>query len=160
MGLNAHRQYITPLKSDGTVEESDGVETTYTNSRGVYTLAAGTTYYYPLPVHCCTMFDVHLTHDSAIAITSATIETCSHSKDDVSDVSAVAGEWIDQDPTTAFVGSVGAGATVTNGVLAVVAGNAGGADWQVSQCPAYRARLKVVVGATGGEARVGFCGKE
>jgi hypothetical protein len=124
----------------------------------VFTLAAGT-YYFPLPVGDSTMFDVHLTHDAAIAITSATIETCSHGVSEVSDVSAVAGEWMDQNPATAFVALVGANTTHSAGVVAVTAGAAGGADWQVSDCPAARARLAVVV-ATPGEVRLSFCGKE
>ncbi len=157
MTLAVNRCYITPKHSDGTVQEQDS-ETTFVNARGVFTLAAAT-YYFPLPVGGSAMFDAHLTHDAAIAITSATIETCSHGVSEVSDVSAVAGEWMDQDPTTAFVAVVGAGTTQTNGVVAVVAGNAGGADWQVSDVAAARARLKVVV-ATQGEVRLSFCGKD
>lgn len=160
MGLQASPQYITPLKSDGTVEESDGVETTWSTSRGVFTLAANTTYYFPLPIKCSTIFDVHLTHDNSIAITSARIETCGHSDKDVSNVSAIGGEWIAQNPSTAYVGVAGATTTATNATVAVVAGNAGGADWQVSGNAAPRARLAVVVGGTGGEVRVSFCGKE
>lgn len=157
MGLTANSHYIRPVLSDGTVQEED-TDSSFATSRGVYTLAAGT-YYFPLPIGNSTLFDVHLTHDAAIAITSATIETSSHGKLEVSDYSAVAGEWMDQDPTTAFVATVGATTTPTNGVVAVVAGNAGGANWQVSDCPAARARLKVVV-ATEGEVRVSFCGKD
>jgi hypothetical protein len=157
MGLAVNRCYITPFHSDGTRQAEDS-DASFSTARGVFTLAAAT-YYFVLPVGCSTMFDVHLTHDAVIAITSATIETCSHAPSDVSDVSSVAGEWMDQDPTTAFVATVGANATVTNGVLAVTAGAAGGADWQVSGCPAARGRLKVVIG-TPGEVRISFCGKE
>lgn len=156
MSLAVNRCYVTPLLSDGTLQEADS-ESTFTTSRGVFTLAAGT-YYFVLPVGGATMFDVHLTHDAAIAITSGTIETCSHAPSDVPDISAIAGEWIDQNPSTAFVGVVGASDTVTNGVLAVAAGHAGGADWQISLCGAARARLTLVV-ATQGEVRVSFCGK-
>lgn len=157
MSYTVKNQYITPIASDGTVQEADS-ESSFVTSRGVYTLAAGT-YYFPLPVGGSTMCDVHLTHDAAIAITSATIETCSHGVSDVSNYSSVGGEWIDQDPSTAFVGIVGATTTVTNGVVAVTAGNAGGADWQITGIAAARARLKVVVG-TQGEVRLSFTGKE
>lgn len=157
MGLIVNRTYITPLLSDGTVQEQDP-ESTFANARGVFTLAAGT-YFFPLPVGGATMFDLHLTHDAAIAITAATIETCSHGRSEVSDISVVPGEWMDQDPATAYVALVGATTTHVSGVVTVVAGNAGGADWQVSDCAAARARLKVVVG-TQGEVRLSFCGKD
>ncbi len=159
MGLTAPRCYITPLKSDGTVQEQDS-DASFVTARGVFTLASGTMYYFPLPIGGSPMFDVHLTHDAAIIITTATIETCGHGLSDVPDYSAVAGEWIDQNPTTAFVGTVGAGTSASNGVVAVAGSAAGGADWQISGCPASRGRLAVVVGATGGEVRVSFCGKD
>lgn len=156
MGLVVNRCYITPVLSDGTVQEQDS-ETTFTTARGVFTLAAGT-YFFPLPIGGASIFDAHLTHDAAIAAV-ATIETCSHGRSEVSDVSVVAGEWMDQDPTTAYVATVGATTTATNGVVTIVAGNAGGADWQVSGCAAARARLKVAV-TTPGEVRLSFCGKD
>lgn len=159
MGRTANQTYITPLKSDGTLQEADS-ESSFATSRGVFTLAANTTYFFVLPVGDSTFIDAHLTHDAAIAITSAKIESCSHNKTDVSDISVVGGEWIDQDPADAYVGTVGATTTATAGVVAVVAGNAGGADWQVGGFAAARARLTVVVGATGGEVRVSFCGKD
>jgi hypothetical protein len=157
MTLAVNRCYITPKHSDGTVQVQDS-DASFTTGRGVFTLGVAT-YYFPLPVGGASMFDIHLTHDAVIAITSATVETCSHAPSDVSDVSSVAGEWMDQDPSTAFVALVGATTTHTAGVVAVTAGNAGGANWQISGCPAARARLKVVVG-TGGEVRVSFCGKD
>lgn len=158
--FTVNRTYVTPIKSDGTEATfAPSADATLTG-RGVFTLAANTTYYYPLPVGGSAMYDVHLQHDAAIAITSATIETTSMGKSEVSDISSVAGAWVDQDPSTAFVALVGATTTASSGVVAVVAGNVGAANWQVSDSPPARARLKVVVGASGGEARLGFCGKE
>lgn len=159
MSYVVNRQYITPITTAG-VAVAPSSDSSFSTSRGVFTLANGTTYYFPLPVGGATLFDAHLTHDAAIAITSATIETTGHAWSDVSDYSSVGGEWIDQDPSTAFVGIVGAGTTATNGVVTVVAGSAGGADWQVSGVASPRARLKVVVGATGGEVRLSLTGKE
>ena len=156
MSLAVNRCYIQPITSAG-VLVADSSDASFRTSRGVYTLSAAT-FYFPLPVGGASMFDVHLTHDAAIAITSATIETCSHAPSDVLDYSTIAGEWIDQDPSSAFVALVGATTTHTNGVVAVTAGNAGGANWQISLCPSARARLKVVVG-TQGEVRLSFCGK-
>jgi hypothetical protein len=160
MSRTVTRTYVTPLKSDGSLEVHDGSETTFATGRGVFTLAALTTYYFPLPVGASSIFDCHLTHDAVIVLTSAKIASCSHAAKDVSDVSVVGGEWIDQDPSTAFVGTVGAGTTATNGVAAVAGGTAGGCNWLVSGFGAERGRLEVVVGATGGEVRVSFTGKE
>lgn len=157
MSRAVQRSYIQPITSAGALVAPSS-DSSFDTARGVYTLAAGT-YYFVLPIGQAQVCDVHLTHDAAMAITSATVETCSHGRSDVSDHSAVAGEWIDQDPTTAFVGTVGANATVTNGVLAVTAGAAGGASWQMSGVGADRMRLKVVV-ATGGEMRLSFVGKD
>jgi hypothetical protein len=160
MGLTANRTYITPLKSDGTEAASaPGTDATLTG-RGVFTLEAATTYYFPLPIASSAIYDVHLQHDAAIAITSATIETTSMGETEVTNISSTAGAWADQDPSTAYVATVGATTTHTNGVGAVVAGNVGCLDWQVSASGAHRGRLKVVVGATGGEVRLGFCGKQ
>ncbi len=159
MSYTVNRVYITPITAAGVEQEADS-EATFENGRGVYTLANGTTYYFMLPIGSSTMFDIHLTHDAGIIITSATLETSSHGKKDVADNSSVAGEWIDQNPAGAFVGLVGAGTSQAAGVVAVAGGSAGGADWQVSECPAARARLTVVVAGTGGEVRVSFCGKE
>ncbi len=152
-------QYITPVTAAG-VEQAADSDSSFATGRGVFTLASGTTYYFVLPVGGSSMFDLHMTHDNAIILTSATIETCGHGRADVADNSSVAGEWIDQTQADAFVALVGAGTTASSGVVAVAGGAAGGADWQVSECSAPRARLAVVVGGTGGEVRVSFTGKD
>lgn len=155
--LAVNRCYINPITSAGVLVDPSS-ESTWSSARGVFTLAAGT-YYFPLPVGGARLVDIHLTHDPVIAITSATVETCGHGREDVSDYSSVGGEWMDQDPSTAFVATVGAATTATNGVVAVAAGNAGGANWQIDGIAAPRARLKVVV-ATQGEVRLSFTGKD
>lgn len=159
MGYTVNRTYIAPITTTG-APVAPSSESTFQNARGVFTLAANTTYYFVLPVGGSTLFDLHLTHDAAIIITSAMIETCSHGRSDVSDYSTVGGEWIGQDLAAAVVPTEGANTSATSGVVAVTGGVAGGADWQVSEMSAARGRLKVVVGATGGEVRVSFCGKE
>lgn len=157
MSRAVQRSYIHPITSAG-VPVDPGSDASFRTARGVYTLAAGT-YYFMLPIGQAQICDVHLTHDATIAITSATIETCSHARSDVTDFSTIAGEWMDQDPSTAFVALKGATTSHTNGVVAVVAGNAGGASWQISGIGADRMRLAVVV-ATQGEVRLSFCGKD
>lgn len=159
MGTQVNRCYITPISTAG-VAQAPTSDATFLNGRGVFTLTAATTYHFVLPIGGSTVIDAHLTHDLAIAITSAKIETCSHGVSEVPNHSAVAGEWMDQDPSTAFVALVGAGTTHSSGVVAVVAGNAGGADWQIEGFAAARGRLTIVVGATGGEVRVSFTGKD
>ena len=159
MTLAVNRCYIQPITAGGVAQDPDA-DLTFANGRGVYTLTAATTYFFILPIGGSVVADIHLTHDLAIAVTSATVETCSHGKSEVADNSVVAGEWMDQDPADAYVSTVGAGTTQTIGVVAVVAGNAGGANWQIDGFAAARGRLKVVVGATGGEVRLSFCGKD
>lgn len=157
MSRAVSRCYIQPITSAGALVAPSS-DSSFRTARGVYTLAAGT-YYFVLPVGQAQVCDIHLTHDAAIAITSATVETCSHAESDVTGFSTIVGEWMDQDPSTAFVALKGATTTHTNGVVAVVAGNAGGASWQISGVGADRMRLAVVV-ATQGEVRLSFCGKD
>ena len=88
-----------------------------------------------------------------------TVEDCCFAPIEVSDHNTVAGTWLAEDPTDAFVATDGAGTTATNGVVAVAGGTAGGAMWHVDTA-ARRTRLKVVVGGTGGEVRVATWGKE
>jgi hypothetical protein len=110
------------------------------------------------------MVSAHLVYDAAIILTSVTVETCDFPPEMVTDYAdgatgtATAGYWIDEDPSTAFVGT--RGGTVTNGVLAVAGGAQGGARWNVADNAARRTRLRVVVGATGGEVSCAAWGKE
>lgn len=152
--------FITPIKSDGTVQTESATEF----GRGSFTLASGTTYFYPLGGDDASMMDAHCQWDASIVITSITVETCSFppgvNGGGVEDHDDAAGEWIDQDLPTAYVGTDGAGVTVTAGVVAVAGGAQGGCNFQISDNPARRTRLKVVVGGTGGEMRVASWGKE
>lgn len=148
--------YITPYKTDGTEQTQSAAEF----GPGTFTLLANTTYLFPLGGQDAKVVSAHLQHDATIAITSATIEDSNFPDTDVDWYSTSAGEWIDEDPTTAFVGTVGATTTQTNGVVAVVAGNIGGAMWHFADKGSRRTRLKVVVGAAGGEVRVATWGED
>lgn len=148
--------FITPIKSDGTVQTESATEF----GRGSYTLATGVTYYYPLGGQDALDVSAHLQWDASIIITSITVEDSNMPDSEVTWYSSTAGEWIDEDPSTAFVGTVGAGVTVTAGVTAVAGGALGGAMYHVSDTAARRTRIKVVVGATGGEMRVASWGKQ
>lgn len=150
--------FVTPYKSDGTLQ----VESATDFGRGTFTLAAGATYFFPIDGQDTPTLSTHIQWDAAIAITAAKIED-SNFPDGTSGVEwfdDAAGEWIDEDPTTAFVGTVSAGTTVTNGVVAHTAGAAGGAMFHIADSGARRTRLRVEVGATGGEVRVATWGKE
>ena len=146
-------RYIRPLLNDGS-------ELTEESGRGVFTLAAGTTYHFVIGGNDAPFVGVHLTgYDAAMILTSATIRDCIHGELDVPNHSVVAGEWPPEDPTTAFVSTEGAGWVDTNGVVAVAGGAVGGALWHVAETAAFRTRLTVVVGATGGRVRVSGHGK-
>lgn len=156
MSRTTSTSYITPIKSDGTVETEDDA----TFGRGGFTLASGTTYFYPIGGQSAEVSAVHVQWDAAIILTSVTVEDSNFPESDVAHHSVAAGDWIDEDPTTAFVGTVGAGVTVTNGVVAVAGGQQGGAMFHVADTGSRRTRLKVVVAGTGGNVRVAAWGKE
>lgn len=130
------------------------------------TLANGITYMFPFGGAESPLESIHCKWDAAIIITSITIEDCNFPKRadgaggvDVADDDTTAGSWIDEDPSTAFVGTVGAGTTVVNGVVGVPGGAAGGCMFHLGNFGARRGRIKVVVGATGGLLRVWGHGK-
>jgi len=146
--------YVQPLQTDGNnlVDEI---------GRGRYTLTAGTTYYYLLGGADAPFHSVQITgYTAGLVITSATIQDTNHGTLDVTDQSSVVGEWVTEDPTTAFVGVDGTGWSATNGVVAASGGGVGGAVWHLGESGAARTRLAVVVGGTGGILRVSAWGKD
>lgn len=149
--------YVQPMDSAGALLVDE-------KGRGKYTLLANTTYFFIVGGSDAPLHTVQLEWDGALVITSAKIEDCNCGEADVTDVSVVDGEWVHEDPTTAYVsvkasdGSTGNG-TVTNATLAVTGGVAGGAMWHLGNAGAARTRLKVATGATGGVARVSAHGK-
>lgn len=143
--------FITPHDSTGV----DVVAGTASLGRGTFQLVAGT-YFFRLGGHDTPYKSCQLQWDATLAGV-ATIEDTNFS--DVLSHSVAVGDWIDEDPTTAFVGTVGAGAAVTNGVLTITAGAQGGALWHIADTAARRTRLKLVV-STPGACRVAEWGKE
>ena len=101
--------FSTPVISTGTVQEPG----TATFGRGTFTLLTGVTYFFPLGGQDASALSAHLRWDASIVLTSVTVEDCNFSEDDVALYDDAAGDWIDEDPSTAFVGSDGAGVTVT-----------------------------------------------
>lgn len=162
MGRATLGGFSTPFKSDGSVPDQKGL--------GTFTLLAGTTYYFPISCANASVVGVHLGWPgSPIIITSATVEDSNlpplevhgSSTTGISDYDATVGNWIDEDPTTGFVGCKGTNVTATNGVVAATGDAAGGGClFHVANTGARRMRIKIVVGATGGDV---FCfqhGKE
>lgn len=146
--------YIQPI---GTT----GARIAGTKRRGVYTLTAGTLYYFVIGTHNGLLRSVHLTGSTAaLIIISATIQDGNQGEKEVLDFSSTGGEWIPEDPTSADVELDGAGWSATNGVVAVAGGAVGGAMWHMSGMSARRTRLAVQVGGTGGDVCVSIWGIE
>lgn len=149
------REYVQPVDSTGAVVATEA-------PHGVYPLTANTLYYYVLGVTEAAFQSITFTGLTAgMLITSATIQDTDHPAQDVSDFEvATAGHWIPETPSTgAYVGSVGAGWSVTNTVVASIGSAVGGARWNLAEDGAYRTRLAVQVGAVGGNARVSRHGR-
>lgn len=153
------------------IRTSDGAVTPAVHgapTRGC-TLVTGTTYVFPLDVNGAPLESVHLKWDVAVIVTF-TIETSNFPKSernisngpvDVTDHSAVAGEWMQENPTTAYVSGSGVGGmTATNLTLVVAGGTAGGSTIHLGNLGTRRCRVKAVVGGTGGVVRCGINGKD
>lgn len=135
-------RYVTPI-------DSNGVPVATETERGKFTLAAGT-YYYILGAADAPVHSFHLTgYTAASTITSGTPQDCNHGFDEVSDHDTTTGEWMTEDPTTAFVALDGTGWTHLNGVIAKDATAVGGAMWHFSEDGAARHRIALVVGVEG-----------
>lgn len=113
---------------------------------------------------------VQLRCNAAIAFstTGTFIETCNLPRntdktsvargDQVSDYDTTTGNWIKEDPSTAYIGTTGTGWTVTNMTLTKTAG-LGGAMIHLGNMGALRSRLNVTV-TTAGKLCVASHGKD
>ena len=159
----SNSDYITPIKtSDASPAALAGsVPAGYPagSARGFYTLTSGTTYVFIVGGKDCPVSSAHFEWDGAIAITSLTVEDCNAKPEEVTDTMTVGASWVDEDPSTAFVGTKGGVATVTNGVVATAAGAVGGCMFHLADTGAKRTRFTLVVGATGGIVRCSTHGK-
>jgi hypothetical protein len=131
-------------------------------TKGV-TLASGTTYVFALGGESSPLESIHIVWDAAIIVTF-TIEDSNMPSGlggpggpaDVSNFDSVAGNWIQENPTTGYVavGPPSTGVTVTNLTIAVAGGTATGAIVHMGNFGSRRSRLKATVGGTGGVVRV------
>jgi hypothetical protein len=154
MSISGYGHLLTPLTSAG-------VEVTAEKRNGIFTLTAGSTYYYVWGGASAPTQHVQLTgYTAGLVITSATIQTCSQPKSAVSDASATVGEWINEDPTDGDARVDGTGWTSSAAVAAANGSGLGGASWHLQQWGVSRTRLAVVVGGTGGDVAVAWSSKE
>ena len=162
--MHGNRRYLIPI------DTADGTSPTEVQ-HGRYTLTANHTYVYILPSHDTPFTSIDLTcYSATMVITSATIQDTNHSgtatagtSPDVSDTSVVVGEWKNERPTNGYVAADGTGWSVGTGatacVVAASGAGVGGALWHIAETGAFRTRLIVVVGGTGGDLRVSGAGK-
>lgn len=135
-------------------------------------LASGTTYYFPLTGGDTRTKHITLTWDSS-AIVAFSIECTSipptignmGGAADLTNWNSSAGNgWVRENPPSATIsvtstdGTTG-GATVTNSVITVAGGTAGGASVHFPNMGSKRMRLKAVVSGTGGLVRCVEFGK-
>lgn len=151
-------QYLQPIDASGnTVTAAPGADANLTG-RGVYTLAANTTYYFIIGGQDARVDSFELEFDNAIVITTANIEDTDAAEAEVSNFNGPS--WAPETPSTAYVGVKGAGSSAANGTLTTIGTAQGCAVWHIADTGARRTRIAVVVGATGGEVRGSCWGKE
>jgi hypothetical protein len=154
MGIAGFGPIIVPFTAAG-------VQVVAVKGRDIFTLVAGTTYYYIFGGATAPFQHVQLTgYTAGLIITTATIQTCSRSDLAVAHLSQVAGEWINETPADGDVQVDGAGWTASTAIVNVAGGAVGGASWHLRGWGPLRTRLEVVVGATGGDVAGSWSGKE
>lgn len=115
-------------------------------------LASGTTYYVGIGGEEAPLQSVHIQGvTAALILTSVEVEDSNNP--DATIVSSTAGEWIKENPSTAYVAYVGTGWLATLAVVSAAGTGAGGAMIHLGNTGAKRTRLRVVVGGTGGYAK-------
>lgn len=146
-------RYVTPVDGSGNGVAEQG--------KGLYSLAAGTTYHFPIGGDDGPFQSICLTgYTAAAVVTSATVYDTNHRVDEVSDFDATAGNWIPESQSERVsVQTTGTGWSATNDVIAANGTGVGGAMWHIAETGAARTRLTVVIGATGGTFRVSAWGK-
>lgn len=143
-------RYVQPVKSDGTLADQVG-------PAGVYTLASSSTYYLDVGGLGASLLSVHLQWSSALVAT-ITVEDCNFDEHQAALTSTASGDWLQEDPSTAYVPIVGTGASVTNLTITLAGGGAGGAMINLGNLGGARVRIKVAV-TTGGTLRGAYFGK-
>lgn len=150
------------VKSLPLAVKSDGTKVPYEVGFG-YNLGVGTWYIdasMPDPgavsIHCAwdanlvaTSINYESSNMPAYKSASAPYTDSSGAADVAINTADTTGLWITENPSTAYVPIVGAGATVTNMTIAVAGGAAGGAMFNISNVNHRRGRTKLVVTTAG-----------
>jgi hypothetical protein len=125
---------------------------------GTATLVSDTTYYFPLSDGMALCQSVHMRWGNNIL---ATITFEDSNFNDPSNYDSTAGNWIQENPISAYVAKTGT-ATVSGMTITTAGGGtgAGGAVFNIGNIATRRQRLKVVVAGTGGTLRVSLHGKQ
>jgi hypothetical protein len=151
---------LTAIKaSDGSIVHPD--------ENGNLSLSAATWYLVLGGTSDALLESLHMKWSTAFAAT-ITFETCNFPRykggagsgtSDVTDHSTVAGNWIQENPSTAYVGVVGTGNSAT--ALTITAGgtNAGGATVHLGNLGTRRLRAQLVV-SNAGTIRANAHGKD
>ncbi len=156
---NLYSENLPALTSGGVVVVPDRNNATPAN-RGLTLTAA--TFFIPLNVADESTLHLTLKWNAAFAGTitvettdfPATLPVAGGLADDVTDYSTTAGDWEQENPTTAYVSTSGTGNSATNLTITAGGTNAGGASFHIGNFGAKRIRLRIVC-STGGILRVG-----
>ena len=151
--------FVTPYSAADTSPAAGSDAAFGANCRGVFTLVTGVTYYYDLGGADAKLIHLMMQGDAAIVITSATLEETDLSMTEAPLCSDVSGQWFAAHADRITSIAEGTGWAVTSDVGSTSGGTQGGFAMNVIDQAARRSRLKVVVGGTGGEARVNVWGK-
>jgi hypothetical protein len=108
---------------------------------------SNTTYFVPFGGEGSLVQSVHISWDNVVAGT-ITVEVSNNP--DATIISTTAGEWVQENPSTAYVGGAGSGGlAVANLTLTITAGTGGGAIIHLGNNGTLRSRLKVTLTAGG-----------
>jgi hypothetical protein len=132
-----------------------GTESAPAAATGLVTLAATDDFYFPIPlVQDANTVSIHIKTDANIAgvftieTSNFPAATTSVNVATVTDYNETTGDWVKNDPTTAYVATNGTGWSVSNLTLTKTAG-AGAAVIDIGNLGARRMRLKAAITTTG-----------
>jgi hypothetical protein len=141
-----------PVQANGTIPAG--------SDAAGWTLLANQTYYAQLGGLDASHVSYHAIFETAgMIVTSVTLEDCNFPEAIVGPLSETVGQWIPETPDDGDIEVVG-NCAQADGVVSKTAGAAGGAMAHYSGVGSLRARLRIVMGATGGVARFAAHGKD
>jgi hypothetical protein len=146
--------HVQSLSNNRNLEAYDGAGTKLSPSdiTGHVTLTATDDFYVPVPNADDALIESIQIIPSALIAGVFTIET-SNLPDvgptGVTYYNETAGNWIKEDPTTAYVATIGSGWTVSNLTLTKTAAASGGAMIHLGNLAAKRVRIKAAITTTG-----------